>query len=398
MASSCRNLVLHLQRTACSPWAHKSWIMRSFFNIFVIALTLASALSIPAIAATASADIAEKTAPTDKIATADEKLRTEIDTYWKTFPGRAGIAIYTPFSDEIIGKRQTERFPQQSVSKMWVALTILEQEAAGKLSLDKRIRVGRDDVVVFSQPLKNYLDGRDSFDMSLRELLTHSVMPATISPTTSFCALPEARKRSTTCLTAAKCNPFALVLAKSCCKARLPVWNGNQNIAKATHLKHNVQASRWAKGRLRSTPIWKHRSTARPPGTIALVLKRFSERDANDPGAKLLKLMAGTYTGRSRLRSGLAPGWRLAHKTGTGQVLESIATAINDVGVMIAPDGCVYPVAVMIAQTRAGSDVTNAFMQNIARAITRHHDYMHPKAKAAEAMPKPKPVAKAKKN
>ena len=98
------------------------------------------------------------------------------------------------------------------------------------------------------------------------------------------------------------------------------------------------------------------------------------------------------------MRSGLAPGWRLAHKTGTGQVLESIATAINDVGVMTAPDGCVYPVAVMIAETRAGSDVTHAFMQNIARAITRHHDYVHPIAKAAEAMSKPKPVAKAKKN
>jgi len=130
------------------------------------------------------------------------------------------------------------------------------------------------------------------------------------------------------------------------------------------------------------------------PGTIALVLKRFSERDANGPGAKLLKLMAGTYTGRSRLRSGLAPGWRLAHKTGTGQVLESISTAINDVGVMRAPDGCAYPVAVMIAETRAGKEVTNGLMQNVARAITRHHEHIHPKAKAAEANPKPKQAAK----
>jgi beta-lactamase class A len=130
------------------------------------------------------------------------------------------------------------------------------------------------------------------------------------------------------------------------------------------------------------------------PGTIALVLKRFSERDANDPGAKLLKLMAGTYTGRSRLRSGLAPGWRLAHKTGTGQVLGSISTAINDVGVMKAPDGCVYPVAVMIAETRAGQEVTNGLMQNVARAVTRHHELIHPKAKIAAAIPQSKSIAK----
>jgi hypothetical protein len=51
-------------------------------------------------------------------------------------------------------------------------------------------------------------------------------------------------------------------------------------------------------------------------------------------------------------------------------------------------------VAVMIAETRAGREVTNGFMQNVARAITRHHDFIHPKAKAAEAKPKPKQPAK----
>jgi hypothetical protein len=37
-------------------------------------------------------------------------------------------------------------------------------------------------------------------------------------------------------------------------------------------------------------------------------------------------------------------------------------------------------------------------MQNVARAVTQHHAFIHPKAKAAEAISKPKPVAKAKKN
>ena len=114
-------------------------------------------------------------ARTNAHSAADEKLRNDIDTLWKKFPGRAGIAIYTPFSDDIIGRRQTERFPQQSVSKMWVALTILEQEAAGKLSLDKKIRVTRDDIVVFSQPIKQYLSSQDSFEMPVRELLAHAI-------------------------------------------------------------------------------------------------------------------------------------------------------------------------------------------------------------------------------
>ena len=127
--------------------------MRSFFNIVAFTLTLSCALGITACATITKAYARETADATDPIVAADEMLKTDIDSYWKKFPGRAGIAIYTPFSHEIIGKRQTERFSQQSVSKMWVALTILEQEAAGKFSLDKRIRVTRDDIVVFSQPL-----------------------------------------------------------------------------------------------------------------------------------------------------------------------------------------------------------------------------------------------------
>jgi len=406
MTSSCRNWVLHLKRQNIfwgvrkvgGPWTNKSRIMRSFFNIFAITLALASALGITTIAATASARVAEKTRATDPIATADEKLKTEIDSYWKKFPGRAGIAIYTPFSDEIIGKRQTERFPQQSVSKMWVALTILEQEAAGKLSLDKRIRVSRDDVVVFSQPLKNYLNGRDTFDMSLRELLAHSINASDNLANNVLLRVAGGPKAINQMLDRRKVQsirfgPGEVLLQSAIAGLEWQPEYRKGNTFNAQRSNIPMAKRKAALDAYLETPL-----DGAAPGTIALVLKRFSERDANDPGAKLLKLMAGTYTGRSRLRSGLAPGWRLAHKTGTGQVLGSMATAINDVGVMTAPDGCVYSVAVMIAETRAGREAANAFMQNVARAVTQHHALIHPKAKAAEAISKPKPVAKATKN
>ena len=402
MASSCRIWVLHLRRlNVCwgtrkvgSPCTHKSRIMRNLFNIFASTLTYAAALGITAYAATAPAHANEAKNKADMIAAADEKLKTDIDGYWKKFPGRAGIAIYTPFSEEIIGKRQTERFPQQSVSKMWVALTILEQEAAGKFSLDKRIRVSRDDIVVFSQPLKIYLDGRDSFDMSLRELLAHSinasdnlannVLLRVAGGPQAINQMLERRK-----VQSIRFGPGEVLLQSAIAGLEWQAEYRKGNAFKAQRSRIPMSKRKSALDAYIETPL-----DGAAPGTIALVLKRFSERDANDPGAKLLKLMAGTYTGRSRLRSGLAPGWRLAHKTGTGQVLESISTAINDVGVMRAPDGCVYPVAVMIAETRAGREVTNGLMQNVARAITRHHEHIHPKAKALEAKPKPKQPAK----
>jgi beta-lactamase class A len=42
--------------------------------------------------------------------------------------------------------------------------------------------------------------------------------------------------------------------------------------------------------------------------------------------------MANTHTGPNRLRGGLAPGWSLSHKTGTGQELGGVQAGYNDIG------------------------------------------------------------------
>ena len=323
---------------------------------------------------------ARTNAQTNAHSAADEKLRNEIDTLWKKFPGRAGIAIYTPFSDDIIGRRQTERFPQQSVSKMWVALTILEQEAAGKLSLDKKIRVTRDDIVVFSQPIKQYLSSQDSFEMPVRELLAHAINASDNLANSVLIRVAGGPQAINQMLDRRKVQSIRFGPGEVLLQSAIAGLEWRPEYRKGNGFKEQrsripMEKRRAALEKYLASPL-----DGAAPGTIALVLKRFGERAPNDPGAKLLKLMAGTYTGRSRLRSGLAPGWSLAHKTGTGQVLGSISTAINDVGVMKAPDGCRYQVAVMIAETRAGREVTNGLMQNVARAVVRHHREIHPKA------------------
>ena len=319
-------------------------------------------------------------AQTNAHSAADEKLRNEIDTLWKKFPGRAGIAIYTPFSDDIIGRRQTERFPQQSVSKMWVALTILEQEAAGKLSLDKKIRVTRDDIVVFSQPIKQYLSSQDSFEMPVRELLAHAINASDNLANSVLIRVAGGPQAINQMLDRRKVQSIRFGPGEVLLQSAIAGLEWRPEYRKGNGFKEQrsripMEKRRAALEKYLASPL-----DGAAPGTIVLVLKRFGESAADDPGAKLLKLMAGTYTGRSRLRSGLAPGWSLAHKTGTGQVLGSISTALNDVGVMKAPDGCRYQVAVMIAETRAGREVTNGLMQNVARAVVRHHREIHPKA------------------
>ncbi len=62
-------------------------------------------------------------------------------------------------------------------------------------------------------------------------------------------------------------------------------------------------------------------------------------------------------------------GWSIAHKTGTGQVWRGYAVGINDVGLLTAPDGRVYAVAVMMPRTYKPVPERLAFMQQVSRAV-----------------------------
>jgi beta-lactamase class A len=84
--------------------------------------------------------------------------------------------------------------------------------------------------------------------------------------------------------------------------------------------------------------------------------------------------MANTRTGAQRLKGGLEPGWELAHKTGTGQVLGGVQAGYNDIGIITAPDGHSYAMAVMIRRTAAPLGARMAAMQKTVRAVISYHE------------------------
>jgi beta-lactamase class A len=87
--------------------------------------------------------------------------------------------------------------------------------------------------------------------------------------------------------------------------------------------------------------------------------------------------MGNTRTGKNRLRGGLKPGWTLSHKTGTGQVLGAVQAGYNDIGIVTAPDGRSYAVAVMIKKTSTPLITRMTLMNNVVRAIIAQHEMTH---------------------
>ena len=86
----------------------------------------------------------------------------------------------------------------------------------------------------------------------------------------------------------------------------------------------------------------------------------------------LLDTMASSVTGRARLRAALPPGWKIAHKTGTGQDLGARNAGFNDVGLLTAPDGRRYALAVMIGDSTRPIRERQMLIQAAAAALTQY--------------------------
>jgi beta-lactamase class A len=89
--------------------------------------------------------------------------------------------------------------------------------------------------------------------------------------------------------------------------------------------------------------------------------------------ARLLSIMGQTRTGKLRVRAALAPGWDWNHKTGTGQELGGRIGGINDIGLLTAPDGSVYAMAIMTIPNNNNDGDAQELMRNVAKAVIAAH-------------------------
>ena len=112
------------------------------------------------------------------------------------------------------------------------------------------------------------------------------------------------------------------------------------------------------------------------PTAIVNALSRLKRGELLSPEStrRLLTVMGNTKTGANRLKGGLKPGWSLSHKTGTGQVFGPFQAGYNDIGVLTAPDGRSYAVAVMIKKTSVPLPTRMTLMNNVVRAVITQHE------------------------
>ncbi|HEX8263449.1 MAG TPA: class A beta-lactamase [Allosphingosinicella sp.] len=309
-------------------------------------------------------------AATSQEATARRILESQVRALGSAFNGDIGIAVKDVQSGWTTSFDGDTFFPQQSVSKFWVALTALDKSDRGQLSLDAPVTVRRDDMTLFHQPIAAQL-GAGGYNTTLNSLIYRAI---TQSDNT--------------------CNDFVLWKAGGPDAVRSFLRDrGLEGIRFGPGerlLQSQIAGIQWQQSyaynggfyRARNAvPLAQRRAAferyiANPmdgatPNGIVNALARLKRGELLSPAStqKLLSIMANTKTGAQRLKGGLAPGWQLSHKTGTGQVLGGEQAGYNDIGILTGPDGRSYAVAVMIRRTSAPLGQRMAAMQSTVRAV-----------------------------
>ncbi|PZO74193.1 MAG: serine hydrolase [Sphingomonas taxi] len=286
------------------------------------------------------------------------------------FKGQVGISVRDIDEGWVVAWDGDRPRPQQSVSKLWVAITVMDAVDRGRLSLTDPVTVTRADLTLFHQPIRA-LVGKDGYKATIGELLRGAM---TRSDNTCNDVLlwrvggPVAVNRmlADKGVSGVKFGPGERQLqARTAGLEWRPEWAGGWGFLKA-RAAMSYEARDRALNRYLAAPI----DGASANGiTLGLSLLSQGKLLSARSTASLLTLMRSSKTGPLRLKSGLRPGWTLAHKTGTGQDLGNLSTGYNDVGLLVAPNGHRYAVAVMIASTRQAIPVRMRLMGDVTRAI-----------------------------
>lgn len=303
-------------------------------------------------------------------------LTRAVETLRNNFDGLAGIAIRSVDDGWAVDSVDADRrMPQQSVSKLWVAMTVMDQIDSGRLTLETPVTIRREDLTLFHQPVAALVAKDGVYVTNVRDLLKRamtqsdntandSLLRTVGGPTAvrSFIARkglgnirfgPGERLLQAGTAGVTWKQDMAMGRAFEAARARLPA-----NVRQAAYQRYVAD------------PV-----DGAAPAAIAGALARLKKGVLLSPESTryLIETMESSKTGKYRMRGAVPPGWTFGHKTGTGQDLLGRTAGYNDVGLLIAPDGHSYAVAVMIGDTRRPIQDRQLLMQGVVSAIVANH-------------------------
>src|ERR1700733_1544620 len=267
---------------------------------------------------------------------AQDPLSQQTRTIASDAHGKVSVACSLPSSTLNCDLNPHAHPPMQSVFKLPLALTVLHQIEKGALTLDQPVRFLPQDRIlphVYS-PLQDKYPNAD-VDVPLRELLRLTVSLSDNVAADILLRVVGGPEVVNAYIAALGINGFHL-----------------QDSEVVLHQEMSAQYRNWFE----------------PAGAVALLRKISDSSPLTSEHTQLLLDWMTPAIPTKRLDANLPPGTRVAHKSGSSDVVNGIAFATNDIGLIPLPDGRRIAIAVFVTDSTADEATREQVIARIARA------------------------------
>jgi beta-lactamase class A len=267
----------------------------------------------------------------------NEELRNRVAQIAATSKGRVGFAVMFLESGETASLNPRDRFPMQSVYKLPIGMAVMQQVDAGKIKLDQKVKITKDDFIGRDahSPIRD--SHPDGVELAVEELLGWMLKESDGTASDVLMRLAGGPSAIQAYLTELKITDMAVL-----------------DTEKAFSEDHSLQFRNWAT----------------PEAAVALLEALFERKNLSESSqALLLKLMTESRPGAKRLKGLLPAETVVAHKTGTSGTEKGVTAATNDIGIVTLPNGQHFAIAVFVADSTGNDVQREEVIAKISRAV-----------------------------
>jgi beta-lactamase class A len=265
------------------------------------------------------------------------ELQSKINQIASSAKGKVGVAASVLETGESVSLNPHDHFPMQSVYKLPIGMAVMKEVDAGKIKLDQKVPVTKDDFIGRSShsPIRDkYPNGTE---LTVNELLAWMLLESDGTASDVLMKLAGGPGVIQAYLTELGIKDLIVL-----------------DPEKALAQDHSLQYRNWA-----------------TPEAAVSLLRVLHERRGLSESTQglLLKLMAASNTGPRRLKGLLPAGTVVAHKTGTSGTENGVTAATNDIGIITLPNGRHVAIAVFVADSPADEATREGVIAKIAKAV-----------------------------
>jgi beta-lactamase class A/beta-lactamase class A VEB len=267
-------------------------------------------------------------------------LRNKIEQIVSDKHAIVGVSIIGNNGKDTISLNGDRHYPLQSVFKFHIALAVLSEIDKGKLSLDQKIEIGKDELLPedFWSPLRDENPNGGSF--TIARLIQYSVSQSDN----------------------VACDVLIQLIGTPKTVEEYFKKKNIQDI-EITFNEEDMQA-KWDN-------MFKNWTT---PKTASKTLKMFYDNENNLLSQEsydfIWSTMKETTTGKNRLQGQLPEEAVVAHKTGwSGTQKETgITAAVNNIGIVFMPNGEHFIISIFVTESKENFEANEKIISDIAKA------------------------------